>query len=44
VNVRPTANVVLKAELALATFDGIGSTGLGADDLRYFGSQVAWAF
>jgi hypothetical protein len=43
-NVRPTPNVVLKAELALATFQGVGSTGLGADDLPYFGSQVAWAF
>jgi hypothetical protein len=44
VNVRPTPNVVLKAELALAAFSGVGSTGLGRDDLPYFGSQVAWAF
>jgi hypothetical protein len=44
VNLRPTPNVVLKAELAMATFDGVGSTGLGKDDLSYFGSQVAWAF
>jgi hypothetical protein len=43
-NLRPTPNVVLKAELAYATFDGTGSTGLGRDDLRYFGSQAAWAF
>jgi hypothetical protein len=43
-NLRPTPNVVLKAELAFATFDGVGSTGLGKDDLSYFGSQVAWAF
>jgi len=43
-NVRPTPNVTLKAELAIATFEGTGSTGLGKDDLPYFGSQVAWAF
>lgn len=43
-NVRPTPNVVLKAELALATFNGVGSTGLGADDLPYIGTQAAWAF
>ena len=43
-NVRPTPNVILKAELALAHFEGMGSTGLGKDDLPYFGSQVAWAF
>ncbi len=43
-NVRPTPNVVVKAELSLATFEGTGSTGLGKDDLMYFGSQVAWAF
>jgi hypothetical protein len=43
-NLRPTPNVVLKAELAIATFDGVGSTGLGKDDLSYFGSQIAWAF
>ena len=44
VNVRPTANVVLKAELAIADFVGVGSTGLGTEDLPYFGAQVAWAF
>jgi hypothetical protein len=44
VNLRPTPNVVLKAELAIATFDGVGSTGLGKDDLPYFGTQAAWAF
>jgi hypothetical protein len=44
VNLRPTPNVVLKAELAAATFVGTGSTGLGKDDLYYFGSQAAWAF
>ncbi len=43
-NLRPTPNVVLKAEVALALFDGVGSTGLGKDSLTYFGSQVAWAF
>ena len=43
-NLRPTPNVVLKAELAHGTFDGTGSTGLGADDLTYFGTQAAWAF
>jgi hypothetical protein len=44
VNLRPTPNVVLKAELAIATFDGVGSTGLGKDDLPYVGTQAAWAF
>jgi len=44
VNIRPTPNVVLKAEIADAHFLGMGSTGLGKDDLPYFGSQVAWAF
>ncbi len=44
INLRPTPSVVLKAELAFATFDGTGSTGLGADNMPYFGSQVAWAF
>ncbi len=44
VNLRPTPNVVLKAELAGATFSGVGSTGLGKDDLSYFGTQAAWAF
>jgi hypothetical protein len=44
VNLRPTPNVVLKAELAIATFDGVGSTGLGRDDLPYVGTQAAWAF
>lgn len=43
-NLRPTPNVVLKAELAIAVFEGMGSTGLGAHDLPYFGSQAAWAF
>jgi hypothetical protein len=43
-NLRPTPNVVLKAELAIALFDGTGSTGLGAHNLPYFGSQAAWAF
>jgi hypothetical protein len=44
VNLRPTPNVVLKAEFAIATFDGVGSTGLGKDDLPYVGTQAAWAF
>jgi len=44
VNLRPTPNVVLKAELAAATFVGTGSTGLGKDNLSYFGTQAAWAF
>jgi hypothetical protein len=44
VNLRPTPNVVVKGELSLATFEGSGSTGLGKDDLMYFGSQIAWAF
>ncbi|MDF3068096.1 MAG: hypothetical protein K0R38_3697 [Polyangiaceae bacterium] len=44
INLRPTPNVVLKAELAIATFQGLGSTGLGAQDLPYFGTQAAWAF
>jgi hypothetical protein len=43
-NLRPTPNVVLKAELAIADFEGTGSTGLGKHDLPYFGAQVAWAF
>ena len=43
-NLRPTPNVVLKAEVAVADFDGVGSTGLGRHVLPYFGSQVAWAF
>jgi hypothetical protein len=43
-NLRATPNVVLKAELAIAVFQGQGSTGLGAHDLPYFGSQAAWAF
>ena len=43
-NLRPTPNVVLKTELAYAHFLGLGSTGLGRDDLPYFGSQAAWAF
>ncbi len=43
-NLRPTPNVVLKAELAIAKFNGVGSTGLGKDDMPYFGSQAAWAF
>jgi hypothetical protein len=42
-NVRPTPNVVLKAELGIARFSGRGSTGLG-DDLPEFGAQIAWAF
>lgn len=43
-NVRPTPNVVLKAEFSAATFDGIGSTGLGTEGLQYIGTQAAWAF
>jgi hypothetical protein len=43
-NLRPTPNVVLKAELAIADFQGTGSTGLGKDKLKYFGAQIAWAF
>lgn len=43
-NLRPTPNVVLKAELAYADFDGTGSTGLGQDNMAYFGTQAAWAF
>ena len=44
VNLRPAPNVVLKAEFSIATFHGVGTTGLGKDDLSYFGSQAAWAF
>jgi hypothetical protein len=44
VNLRPTPNVVLKAEVAAALLDGLGSTGIGTQDLAYFGSQAAWAF
>jgi hypothetical protein len=43
-NLRATPNVVVKAELATAEFHGEGSTGMGRDELTYFGSQVAWAF
>ncbi len=43
-NLRATPNVVVKAELAISHFVGTGSTGLGKDDLPYFGSQIAWAF
>lgn len=42
-NVRPTPNVVLKAELNVAIFEGRGSTGFG-DSLSNFGAQAAWAF
>jgi hypothetical protein len=44
VNARPTPNVVLKAEVAVATFVGVGSTGLGKEGLKYIGTQAAWAF
>lgn len=44
INLRPTPNVVLKAEFAGAKFEGIGSTGLGKDGLSYIGTQVAWAY
>ncbi len=43
INLRPTANVVLKAEFGIAFFDGVGSTGFGSD-LPEFGAQAAWAF
>lgn len=43
-NVRPTANVALKAELGRLHFSGVGSTGLGRDDLWFMGTQAAWAF
>jgi hypothetical protein len=43
-NARPTPNVVLKAELSAAMFDGVGSTGLGHEGLQYVGTQAAWAF
>lgn len=43
-NFRPTPTLVLKAEFVLGLFDGTGSTGLGADDLPFFGAQAAWAF
>ena len=43
-NARPTPNVVLKAEISTATFDGVGSTGVGQEGLQYFGTQAAWAF
>jgi hypothetical protein len=35
---------VLKAEFSAATFDGVGSTGLGTEGLQYIGTQAAWAF
>lgn len=44
INMRPTPNVVLKAEFSAATFDGVGSTGLGKDGLSYIGTQAAWAY
>jgi hypothetical protein len=44
INLRPTPNVVLKAEFAAAKFEGVGSTGLGKDGLSYIGTQVAWAY
>jgi hypothetical protein len=44
VNLRPTPNVVIKAEYSAAVFDGVGSTGLGRDGLSYLGTQVAWAY
>jgi hypothetical protein len=43
-NVRPTPNVVLKAEASAASFSGVGSTGLGHEGLEYVGTQAAWAF
>ena len=33
----------LKAEFSAATFDGVGSTGLGTEGLQYIGTQAAWA-
>jgi hypothetical protein len=43
INLRPKPNVVLKAEISLAQFDGRGSTGFGSD-LSNVGAQAAWAF
>ncbi len=43
INLRPTPNVVLKAEFGLAKFAHLGSQGFGSD-LTNFGAQAAWAF
>ncbi len=43
-NVRPTANVVLKAEFSTVDFEGAGAAGIGDEPIRVFSSQVAWAF
>lgn len=44
INMRPTTNVVLKAEYSTAHFYGRGSTGAGKDGLSYIGTQAAWAY
>jgi hypothetical protein len=44
INLRPTPNVVLKAEYSTTHFYGRGSTGAGKDGLSYIGTQAAWAY
>ncbi len=43
-NIRPTANVVLKAEYTYAFFDDVGSAGITSEPLHMFATQAAWAF
>jgi hypothetical protein len=43
-NMRPTANVVLKVEYTYAPFDDVGSAGFNNEPLQMFATQAAWAF